>query len=48
MPLSVLPDDSLHLDILQDDIAELKGPLPCANWDRGIEVQFAALGWPLL
>ena len=40
--LSVLPDDSLH--ILRDIIADAKGPLPCANWARGIEVKFAALG----
>ena len=42
--LSVLPDDSLHLHILRDNIADAKGPLPCANWARGIEVKFAALG----
>ena len=42
--LSVLPDDSLHLHILQDNIADAKGPLPCANWAGGIEVKFAALG----
>ena len=42
--LSVLPDDSLHLDILRDNIADAKGPLPSANGARGIEVKFAALG----
>ena len=42
--LSVLPDDSLHLHILRDNIADAKGPLSCANWARGIEVKFAALG----
>ena len=42
--LSVLPYDSLHLHILRDNIADAKGPLPCANWARGIEVKFAALG----
>ena len=42
--LSVLPDDSLHLHILRDNIADAKGPLPCANWAGGIEVKFAALG----
>ena len=42
--LSMLPDDSLHLHILRDNIADAKGPLPCANWARGIEVKFAALG----
>ena len=42
--LSVLPDDSLHLQILRDNIADAKGPLLCASWARGIEVKFAALG----
>ena len=42
--LSVLSDDSLHLHILRDNIADAKGPLPSANWARGIEVKFAALG----
>ena len=42
--LSLLPDDSLHLDILWDNVAGARGPLPCANWARGIEVKFAALG----
>ena len=42
--LSGLPDDSLHLHILRDNIAEAQDPLPCANWARGIEVKFAALG----
>ena len=41
--LSVLPDDSLHLHVLRDNIADAKGPLPCANWARGIEVKFATL-----
>ena len=41
---SELPDDSLHLHILRDNIADAKGPLPCANWARGIEIKFAALG----
>ena len=40
----ILPDGSLHLHILRDNIADAKGPLPCANWARGIEVKFAALG----
>ena len=40
----VLPDDSLHLHILRDNIADAKGLLPSANWARGIEVKFAALG----
>ena len=34
----------LHLDILRDNIADAKGPLLGANWTRGIEVSFAALG----
>ena len=42
--LSLLPDDSLHLDILRDNVADARDPLPYANWARGIEVKFAALG----
>ena len=42
--LSSLPGDSLHLDILRDKIADARSPLPCADWARGIEVKFAALG----
>ena len=42
--LSVLRDDSLQLDILQDNSAGAKGPLPCAKWARGIRVRSAALG----
>ena len=43
--LSLLPDGSLHLDILQEDVnnvADAKGPLPCANWASGIEAKSAA------
>ena len=39
----MLPDDSLHLDILRNNIADAKGPLPCVNWAQGIEMKFAAL-----
>ena len=42
--LSLLPEGSLHLDILRDNIADAKGPLPCANWAQGIDTQFASLG----
>ena len=42
--LSLLLDDSLHLDILQSNNAYARGPLPCANWARGIEMQFATVG----
>ncbi len=42
--LSLLPEGSLHLDILRDNIADAKGPLPCANWAQGIDRQFASLG----
>ena len=40
--LSLLPDDSLHRDILCD-IADARGPLPCANWARGIEMNLTTL-----
>ena len=44
--LTVLPDDSLHLDILQDNIADAKGPLPCADSARGIEVKLLLWAFP--
>ena len=46
--LSVLPDGSLHLDILQDNTADAKVPLPCANWARAIGVKLLLWAWPLL
>ena len=33
--LSLLPEGSLHLDILQDNIADARQPLVCANWAAG-------------
>ena len=42
--LSLLPDYSLHLDILLDHIADARGPVLCAKWARGIEMSFATLG----
>ena len=46
--LLLLPGGSLHLNILRDDIADarapLPGPLPCANWARGVEMIFTTLG----
>ena len=42
--LSLLPEGSLHLDILRDNIADAAGPLPCANWAGGINRQFATQG----
>ena len=36
--LSLLPDDSLHLDIPWDTLADARGSLPCGNWARGIDV----------
>ena len=38
------PDDSMHLDILRSNIADAVSPIPCANWARGIDMQFATLG----
>ena len=43
MYLSLLPDDSLHLDILWEDVAHARGQL-CADWATGIDMQFATLG----
>ena len=42
--LSLLPEGSLHLDILQDNIADAQQPLMCANWAAGVDKQFRDLG----
>ena len=42
--LSILPEGSLHLDILQDNIADAWQPLVCANWAAGVDRQFKDLG----
>lgn len=42
--LSRLPEGSLHLDILSENIADAKGPLPCANWARDIDRQYPSFG----
>ena len=41
--LSLLPEGSLHLDILRDNIADALQPLMCANWATGAENQFRDL-----
>ena len=42
--LSLLPEGSLHLDILKDNIADAQQPLLCANWAAGVDRQFRDLG----
>ena len=42
--LSLLPEGSLHLDILRDNIADAWQPLTCANWAAGVDQQFRDLG----
>ena len=41
--LSLLPEGSLHLDILRDNIADARQPLVCANWAAGVDKQFRDL-----
>ena len=42
--LSLLPEGSLHLDVLRDNIADARQPLMCANWAAGVDKQFRGLG----
>ena len=41
--VSLLLDDSFHLDFLKSKTADARGPLPCADRARGVERQFAIL-----
>ena len=42
--LSLLPEGSLHLDVLRDNIAYARQPLMCANWAAGVDKHFRDLG----
>ena len=42
--LSLLPEGSLHLDMIRDNIANAWQPLMCANWAAGVDRQFKDLG----
>lgn len=39
-----MPQGSLHLDILQDNIADAHQRSSCTNWAKGVERQFLGLG----
>ena len=44
--LSNMPDDSIHAEILRDNIADAQGH-PCGNWAGGIVRQYSRLGMAL-
>ena len=46
--LSLLPEGSLHLDILRDNIADARQPLMCADWAAGVPSSSATWVWALL
>ena len=48
--LSLLPEGSLHLDVLRDNIADARQPLMLANWAAGVDKQSGAwvLGSPFV
>ena len=42
--LSNLPDDSIHAEILRDNIADARQHPSCGNWAGGIVKQYSRLG----
>ena len=42
--LSEMPEGSLHLDILKDNIADARQQSRCTNWAKGVTKQFQDLG----
>ena len=44
--LAQMPSDSLHLDILKDNIQDAQQQSGCVNWAKGIAKQFQSLGLP--
>ena len=42
--LSNMPDDSIHAEILRDNIADAKGHPSCGNWAGGIVKRYGRLG----
>ena len=44
--LSVMPESSIHVDILKDNISAAQQHPMCGNWATGIVRQYASLGMP--
>ena len=44
--LSVMPESSIHADILKDNISASQQHPMCGNWATGIVRQYASLGMP--
>ena len=44
--LSVMPENSIHVDILKDNISAAQQHPMCGNWAAGIVKQYASLGMP--
>ena len=44
--LSVMPEGSIHVDILKDNISAAQQHPMCGNWATGIVRQYASLGMP--
>ena len=44
--LSQMPEDSLHLDVLKDNLYDAQQTSHCMNWAKGIAKQFQILGLP--
>ena len=44
--LAQMPSDSLHIDIVKDNIHDAQQQSGCVNWAKGIAKQFQSLGLP--
>ena len=44
--MSLMPQSSIHVDILKDNISAAQQHARCGNWAAGVMKQYAGLGMP--